>query len=95
MLDDRGGGRQHQGKNAVMKIRKMEGTSPMPNQRIAKGIQARGERLRKEIHRREKGEPNPDAQTQPEADRDSERHREPNPIVTRNNEATMSSKSDP
>src|ERR1700754_537531 len=37
------------GKNVVMKIRKMAGASPIPNQRIAKGIQASGERLRKKL----------------------------------------------
>ncbi len=34
---------------SAMKIRKMAGLSPMPNHRIANGIQARGERLRKKL----------------------------------------------
>ena len=39
------------GKKAAMKMRKMAGGSPMPSQRMAKGIQARGERLRKKFTR--------------------------------------------
>ena len=37
------------GKNAAMKIRKIAGGSPMPSQRIANGIQASGDRLRKKL----------------------------------------------
>ena len=39
------------GKKAAMKIRKMAGGSPMPSHRMAKGIQASGERLRKKLTR--------------------------------------------
>ena len=37
------------GKNAAMKIRKIAGGSPMPSQRIANGIHASGDRLRKKL----------------------------------------------
>ncbi len=37
------------GKTAAMKIRKIAGGSPMPSQRMANGIQASGDRLRKKL----------------------------------------------
>ncbi len=37
------------GKKAAMKIRKTAGASPMPSQRIANGIHASGDRLRKKF----------------------------------------------
>src|SRR5689334_17022719 len=37
------------GKNAAIKIRNIAGESPIPNHRIAKGIQANGERFRKKF----------------------------------------------
>src|SRR5678815_6148165 len=83
------------GKNDAMKIRKSVGKSPMPNQRMAKGIHARGDRLRKKFisgrnaararawlpSQRPTGMPVKTAN--------------PNPVVTRNNEATMSSTNRP
>src|SRR5262245_12165020 len=83
------------GKNAVMKIRKIDGTSPIPNHRIANGIQASGERLRKKLTagrnarrtRTRSPSQSPTGMPSPTA--------RPKPIVTRNSEATTSSKSDP
>src|SRR6185436_15897929 len=37
------------GKKQAMKMRKIAGRSPIPNQRIANGIQARGDKLRKKL----------------------------------------------
>ena len=64
------------GKNAVMKIRKIDGTSPMPNQRIANGIHASGERLRKKFTAGSSARRTRSAQPEPETERDAERHRQ-------------------
>ncbi len=79
------------GKNAVMKIRKIEGTSPMPNHKMANGIQASGERLRKKFtagssaRRTRTRSPSQSPMGMPSATAS------PNPAVTRKTEATMSS----
>src|SRR5688572_19188025 len=78
-----------------MKIRKTVGRSPMPNQRIANGIQAKGERLRKKLItgrnavRAREWWPN---QSPAGIPANTARAK---PVVTRNRDATTSSKSRP
>ena len=77
------------GKNAAMKIRKIAGGSPMPSQRIANGIQASGDRLRKKLtvgrnacrahgerpSSRPDGTPSADGEAEPAADAEERRDR--------------------
>ena len=74
------------GKKAAMKMRNTAGGSPMPSQRIAKGIHASGERLRKKLTSGRKasralaecpssnpaGTPRPTARTNPRLTRNSD-----------------------
>src|SRR5688500_7035029 len=79
------------GKKAAIKIRKIVGRSPTPNQRIANGIQASGERLRKKLIvgssacRARALRPSHNPTGKPVKTESK------NPVVTRNNDATRSS----
>src|SRR5829696_41590 len=78
-------------KKAAMKIRNMVGRSPTPNQRIANGIHASGERLRKKLTagnsaaRARALRPNHKPTGIPVKTESA------NPVVTRKSDATMSS----
>lgn len=79
------------GKKEAMKIKKTVGRSPMPNQSIANGIQANGERLRKKLIsgrnavRARAWFPNHKPTGMPVNTAN------PKPVVTRNSDATTSS----
>src|ERR1700737_2303961 len=79
------------GKKQAMKIRKIVGRSPMPNQRMANGIHASGERLRKKLIAGKKAarartwRPNHNPAGTPEKTDSA------NPVVTRKSDATRSS----
>ena len=62
------------GKKAAMKIRKMAGASPMPSQRIANGIHASGDRLRKKFTSRQERLARPGRVTQQQPGRDAQAH---------------------
>ena len=64
------------GKNEAMKIKKIEGISPMPNHRMAKGIQASGERLRKKLTAGKQRSPSAAAVSEDQTKRKPKRHRE-------------------